>query len=172
MTDGVLSEDDMPRPGRWGILAALVALTLAVGALGGLVTAPRIATWYAHLAKPPFVPPSWVFAPVWTALYLAMAVAAWRVARTPPGPARRRALVLFFVQLGLNALWSPAFFGARSPLLGLVVIVPLWLAILATLRAFARLDRLAGLLFWPYLAWVSFASLLVVAILILNGPGL
>ena len=150
---------------------AVAALpVIAVSALGGLVTAPNIPAWYAGLAKPPGTPPNWLFGPVWTALYVAMAVAIWRVLAVPEGtPGRGRAIVLFFVQLALNCAWSFAFFGARNPLLGLVVISALLVAIAATIAAFRPLDRLAALLLVPYLAWVLYASWLNVGIWWLNG---
>lgn len=127
--------------------------------LGQWATFPNLAPWYAHLAKPPFNPPNWIFGPVWTALYALMAVAAWRVmgsnART-----RNVALLFFAVQLGLNAAWSWLFFALHSPLLGLCDIVPQLLAILVTIRLFFAIDRLAGLCLVPLAAWVGFAGLL------------
>lgn len=158
-----------PPVNRWVSLAIWLALVFAVAAAGSAVTTPQIPTWYASLAKPPFNPPSWVFGPVWTLLYAMMAVAIWRIARLPPVAAgRRTALWLFLAQLALNGLWSPAFFGLQSPLLGLAVIVPL-LAVLAwTVAVFFRLDTLAGLLLVPYLLWVAFATVLNAAIVSLN----
>jgi len=142
----------------------------AVSVAGGLVTRPSIPTWYAALAKPDFTPPNWLFAPVWTTLYALMAYAAWRILSRPGDQPRRAAAVTaFFVQLGLNCLWSFAFFGARSPTMGLIVIAALIVAIAATIRAFRRLDRTAALLLVPYLAWVAYAAALNGAILHLNG---
>jgi benzodiazapine receptor len=141
-------------------LAALVfwvALCLLAGLIGSLFTAPAIATWYRDLQKPAWGPPNWVFAPVWTALYVAMGVAAWLVwRRAVPGVAA--ALVLFAVQLALNVVWSGLFFGLHSPGAALLDIVLLWLAILATLVAFWRVSPAAGILLLPYLGWVSFAA--------------
>jgi benzodiazapine receptor len=154
------------------LLRALVA-TVPVGLaalLGGLATAPNIPTWYVHLAKPWFTPPNFVFGPAWTVLYAMMAYAIWRIlGRAAMTHGRGAAIATFFVQLALNMAWSFAFFGAHSPLLGLVVIVPLWLSIAATMAQFWNIDRVAGLLFVPYLAWVSFASALNYSIWTMNG---
>lgn len=147
----------------------LVLACVVLGAAGGLVTAPAIESWYTTLEKPWFTPPSWVFGPVWTVLYTLQGVAAWLLWR---GGLERRevkiALGLFGVQFALNLAWSPAFFGLQSPLLGLVVIVPLWFAIAATMAAAWRVDRRATLLLVPYLAWVSLATALNYAIWTLN----
>lgn len=169
MTGTTASKDDLPRPWSWAILAGLILLTIGVGWLAGLSTQAKIPTWYATLRKPDFTPPSWLFPVAWTFLYITMAIAAWHVWKLAASPGRTRGLVLFFVQLALNGAWSPAFFTAESPLLGMIVIVPLWLGVLATLVAFWRLDRVSGLLFVPYLAWVSFASLLNATILAMNS---
>lgn len=150
--------------------ALLAALPPAlVSALGALATYPNIPTWYAGLAKPGFTPPNWVFAPVWTLLYAMMAYAAWRVLSLPADrPRRRPGLLAYAVQLALNAAWSWAFFALHAPALGLLVILALLAAIMATLELFWKLDRTAGLLLVPYLGWVSFAALLNYAILKLN----
>ena len=118
--------------------------------------------WYQSIAKPSWTPPGWLFGPVWTVLYALMAVAAWRVWRTAPAPARSLALGLMLAQLVLNAAWSPLFFGLRSPALAFVDICALWLALVWTMVAFRRVDAPAGWMLVPYLAWVSFA-------LVLNG---
>jgi translocator protein len=140
------------------VLLGFIALTLAVGFLAGQVTAPNIPGWYAHLVKPGINPPAWVFAPVWTLLYVLMAVAAWRVWLKTGW--RRAALGLWAIQLGLNFAWSFIFFGAHALLPALVELAVLWLAILATLLAFWRIDRPASWLLAPYLTWVSFAGML------------
>jgi benzodiazapine receptor len=161
---------ETPTPSRnpWIVLVGFLALSIAVMAIGGLVTAPAVADWYQGLTKPSWTPPDWLFGPVWTVLYLAMAVAAWLVWRRWGWQGARCALTLYFVQLGLNFLWSPAFFGLRDPLLGMIVIVPLWLTVAATTAAFFRMHRLAGWIFVPYLAWTSYAVGLNAAILALN----
>lgn len=150
-----------------GVLAGFLVVCLVTGLLGGWVTAQSVGSWYPTLVKPSWNPPAWVFGPVWTALYVLMAVAAWRVWRRQ-GPGRRRALFLFFGQLFLNGLWSFLFFGAQSPGLALVDIAALWLALATTALAFFSRDRLAGILMIPYLAWVSFAAVLNLAIWRLN----
>jgi tryptophan-rich sensory protein len=116
--------------------------------------------WYAHLSKPSFNPPDWLFAPVWTILYFLMGVAAFLVWHRQGSARAFPALAFFLVQLALNAGWSWIFFGLHKPGAALVEIGVLWLAILATLVAFARLRRAAGLLLVPYLLWVSFAAYL------------
>ena len=137
-------------------LALVVSLLLAFGAAAlGAQFAPG--EWYASLRKPPWNPPGWIFGPVWTLLYAAMAVAAWRVWRA--GGARP-ALAAYGVQLVLNAAWSWLFFGLRRPDLAFAEILLLWGAILVTMILFLRKDRPAGLLMAPYLAWVSFAAIL------------
>ena len=148
--------------------AIAVVFVLAASISGRLATTANWLPWYAALAKPSFNPPNWVFAPAWGALYLLMAFAVWRVMRWPPSPARRWALILFFVQLALNAAWSWMFFTAQSPLLGLIDIVPQWLVIAATTILFFRIDRIAGLALVPLTAWVAYASLLNAAIFWLN----
>ena len=116
--------------------------------------------WYARLAKPSWNPPGWLFAPVWTALYAMMAIAVWMIWRRGGWRAQRVSLGLFLTQLVLNALWTPLFFGLHRPDLALVDIIALWFAIVATIMAFARVHRGAAALLVPYLAWVSFATLL------------
>ncbi len=148
-------------------LAAWVVLCLAVSAVGGLITAGSVESWYPTLEKPSFNPPSWVFAPVWTVLYVAMGVAAWRVwRRRHAGSAR--ALVVFGVQLALNLLWSALFFGLQNPGLALIEIVVLLIAMVVCGLMFWRIDRWAGLLFVPYAGWVAFATVLNAAIWSLN----
>jgi benzodiazapine receptor len=155
-----------------GVFLSLVCVCYGVAGVGAFFTAPEIATWYAALAKPSFNPPNWIFAPVWTALYGFMAIAAWLVWRTPKlgvtAASRRAGLILFVIQLCLNALWTPLFFRFHQLLAALIVIVFLWVAIvLATVR-FWQVDRLAGVLMLFYLAWVSFATALNFEIYRLN----
>jgi benzodiazapine receptor len=146
----------------------LVICTLVAG-LASAVTNPKIPTWYAGLTKPAFTPPDWLFGPVWTLLYAMMAIAAWRVWRTQGEPdLRRRALAVFGAQLALNGIWPFAFFGAESPLAGLLVILALEALILWAILLFSRLDRIAALLMAAYAAWVAYAAALNVAILALN----
>jgi tryptophan-rich sensory protein len=150
-------------------LVGFLGLCFGVAALGSAVTLPAVRDWYPTLAKPGFTPPNWLFGPVWTVLYAAMAVAAWRAWRTKGSEAvRRLALRAFALQLGLNLAWSFAFFGAKSLVVGLIIILLLEAAILWTTALFARLDRLAAWLMAPYAAWVAYAAVLNISILRLN----
>ncbi|WP_245427369.1 TspO/MBR family protein [Pleomorphomonas carboxyditropha] len=150
------------RPAMGKIAAALAAVApvVAAAAVGNFATLPNITPWYESLAKPPFNPPNAVFGPVWTLLYILMAGAFFRILRSPEGAARRWAIMLFLVQITLNAAWSVAFFGSHSPAAGLVVILLLDTAIAATIHAFLAVDRIAGGALVPYLGWVAFATLL------------
>ena len=149
-------------------LAAFVVVCLGGGAASGLATPPG--EWYASLAKPAWTPPPWVFGPAWTALYLMMAVSGWRLWRRRDARPResRVALVLFAVQLALNFLWTPVFFGLQAPGPALAVIFLLFVAIAATILAAWRACRTAAALLVPYLAWVAFASALNAAIWRMN----
>ncbi len=149
----------------WAGLGGWIAACFTAAAVGSLFPP---GAWYAQLDKPPFNPPSWIFAPVWTALYLGMAVAAWLVWRRGGFAGAPVALGLFVAQLLLNGAWSWLFFGLHRPGLALAEILVLWALIAATLVAFWAQSRAAGLLFVPYLAWVSFASVLNVALWRLN----
>jgi tryptophan-rich sensory protein len=151
--------------------AALIAggLVFVDSLLGQFATFPNLAPWYAGLAKPSFNPPNGVFGPVWTLLYALMALAFWRVLILPGQEGRKLAIALFLAQLALNVVWAFAFFAARSPLLGLIDIGPQLLLVAATLWAFWRLDRFAGLCLLPLLLWVGFAAALNFGIWRLNG---
>lgn len=151
---------------HWLVLVILIAVCFAVAGLGGLTTTPNIPNWYAGLAKPSWTPPGWLFGPVWSGLYLSMAVAAWLVWRKGNAAVP---MTLFGVQLVFNAAWSWLFFGLHSPGMAFIDIVLRWAAIAATTLAFRRRSLVAGLLFLPYLAWVSFAAVLNFAIWRLNG---
>lgn len=139
-------------------LALALAAAAAAQGLGAWFTSRSVTTWYPMLTKPVWMPPGWVFGPVWTALYVLMAVAAGLVWRERARSAVASALFLYGVQLALNVLWSALFFGLRSPGAGLIGIVGLWAAIGGTLVAFWRIRRLAGWLLVPYLLWVSYAA--------------
>ena len=152
----------------WAGFLVLVAVCFAIAAIGGAVTAPKIGTWYATLAKPSWTPPNGLFAPVWSLLYLSMAIAAWLVWRRSGWTGAAAPLTLFGVQLLLNAAWSWLFFGLESPGLALVDILLLWTAIAATTVAFWRQSKPAGVLFIPYLIWVTFACALNFAVWRLN----
>jgi tryptophan-rich sensory protein len=149
-----------------GLVAWLVASFVAAGI--GAAAAIDAAPFYAQLVRPAWAPPASLFGPVWTALYLLMAIAAWLAWRVGGFRAARTALALFFVQLALNALWSWLFFAWHRGGLALADIVVLWAAIVATLLAFWRIRPLAGALLVPYLLWVSFATALNLAVWRLN----
>jgi benzodiazapine receptor len=150
----------------WFALVGFLVLTFAAAGLGSLLTGDPASGWYASLQKPSFNPPNWIFAPVWSALYGAMAVAAWLVYRRA---GMVRAHAWFFAQLVLNVLWSGLFFALQRPLAAFVDIVALWALVLTTAIMFARHSRVAAWLFAPYLAWVSFAALLNFSIWRLNS---
>jgi tryptophan-rich sensory protein len=147
-------------PSRARLILGLVgwlALCFSAAALGGFFMPGE---WYAQLRKPSWNPPGWIFGPVWTVLYAMMAIAAWLVWRRGGFAVQRVPLGVFLLQLLLNALWSPLFFGLHNPGLAFAEILLLWLGLLATLLIFWRRSRGAGLLLVPYLAWVSFAAVL------------
>lgn len=149
-------------------LAFFVALCLGIGALGAAVVATSVDSWYADLAKPSFTPPDRVFGPVWTALYVLMAIAAWRVWRAADRDTRRGPLTLFALQLALTLGWTVVFFGLQKIGAALATIVVLDVGVVVTTLAFRPIDRWAGLLMAPYLAWVAFATVLNIAIWRLN----
>lgn len=151
-----------------GLIASVTAC-FAAAAIGSLATTPNIGGWYAALEKPAWTPPNWLFGPVWTLLYLTMALAAWLVWRRFAWREARGPLGLFLGQLVLNAGWSWLFFGWKMPGVALVELVVLWVAIALTAVAFWRRSAAAGLLLLPYLAWVTFAAVLNLAIWRLNG---
>ncbi len=153
---------------RWISLIGWLGLCFAVAGIGGRWTAAEIPDWYRTLARPGFAPPNWVFGPVWSALYLLMAIAAWLAGQSVASPLRTWALALFVVQLGLNLAWSWIFFRHHAVGAAVVEIVLLWVAIGATTAVFGRVAPVAGWLMAPYWAWVSFAAVLNAAIWRLN----
>ena len=140
-----------------------IGICLLAGGVGYIFTTSAIPTWYATLNKPFFSPPNWVFAPVWTILYILIGISLYLIWQKKMVPA------IFWVQLILNAAWSIIFFGMRNPILALIDIVVLWIAIIFTLKSFYKLNKLAGNLLIPYLLWVSFAAILNLAIVVLNS---
>jgi benzodiazapine receptor len=146
-----------PATQGWIALIGWTVLCFAVAAVGSAFPPDD---WYRTLNKPSFAPPDWLFAPVWTLLFLMMAVSAWLVARRSQPPLQNPAICAFLCQLILNALWSGLFFGLHRPDLALIEIVILWGAILLTITLFRRRSRIAAWLLAPYLAWVSFATAL------------
>lgn len=150
-------------------LVVALLLPLAVGMVSGWITADGVRSWYPSIAKPGFTPPDWVFGPVWTALYISMGWASyliWRRGFHAPGV--RAALTFYAIQLLLNSLWSPLFFGLQSPGLAFAEIVVFWAALAWTVVLFRRVSLAAALVMMPYLAWVSFATVLNFAIWRLN----
>lgn len=150
------------------VLAFFVALCLVIGALGAAVVATSVDTWYADLAKPSFTPPDRVFGPVWTVLYVLMAIAAWRVWRAADRDTRRGPLTLFALQLALTLGWTVVFFGLQKIGAALATIVVLDVGVAVTMLAFRPIDRWAGLLMVPHLGWVAFTTVLNIAIWRLN----
>ena len=150
------------------VLAAFVAVCFAAAGIGGIATASSVDTWYASLEKPSWAPPGWLFGPVWSVLYLTMAIAAWLLWRRRRVLSVRLPLTLFFIQLTLNAGWSWLFFGLQLPGLAFAELVLLWFAILATMLAFAKRVTPSGWLMAPYLLWTTFAAALNLAIWRLN----
>lgn len=143
-------------------LAVSVLLCLSAGVAGSLFTAPAISGWYQFLNRPAFAPPNWIFAPVWTTLYILMGISlylAWR---------RHARLIWFWTQLVLNANWSLVFFGLRSPKLALLNIIILWFSIIFTIKDFRHKSSPAAWLLVPYLVWVTFATYLNWSIMRLN----
>lgn len=155
---------DLPgRNARWGALISLVLVTAAAAAIGSLASV-RSADFYYQLSRPSWAPPSNVFGPVWTVLYLAMAVAAWLMVRARGWPAARPLIVLYVAQLVFNAVWTWLFFRWHLGALAFIEILILWVLVAVMASAFGRVRPLAGLLLVPYLAWVTFAAALTYAI--------
>ena len=146
-----------------------IVLVEIIGSLGTIATSPSIPGWYASLNKPFFTPPNWLFGPVWTTLFLLMGIALYLVWQEGLRKSNARlAVYAFSFQIALNVLWSFLFFGLRSPILGLVEIVILWIAILYTIIRFYRVSKPAAWLLIPYLAWVTIATFLNLGVLLLN----
>jgi len=143
----------------WLVLLLFFAICLGAGAVGSFFTSEGMRDWYPRLRKPTGTPPSWVFGPLWTILYVLMAISAWLVWREY-GRGARFALAIFLAQLALNVAWSGIFFGSRMPAMALVEIVILWLAIAFNIFVFHLLLPIAALLLTPYLLWVTYAGYL------------
>ena len=150
-------------------LMVSIGVCFLAATVGSVFTTGSIDTWYVTLNKPFFNPPNWIFGPVWTMLYLMMGIslyAFWN--KKTNATEKRQGISLFFVQLAINVLWSILFFGLKSPIAALVGIIILWFAIYLTIRNFLKVSKLAGWLLIPYLAWVSFATVLNLSIVLLN----
>lgn len=144
------------------LLILSTGLCLGAGIVGSFFTVSSIPTWYVTLNKPVFSPPNWIFAPVWTILYILMGISlylVWQKGKVP---------FIFWIQLILNTVWSIVFFGMKNPALALVDIIALWIIIILTIKSFYKISKTAGYLLIPYLLWVSFAAILNLAIVILN----
>ncbi|MBN1871822.1 MAG: tryptophan-rich sensory protein [Candidatus Omnitrophica bacterium] len=152
----------------WKLIISLL-ICQAAGIIGSFFTAQSVTTWYLDMRKPFFTPPNYIFAPVWFLLYLLMGIAFFLVWRIKMDPSKlRAAFAIFITQLLLNSTWSIAFFGFKSPMAGLIVIVALWLAICYTIIIFRKISLTAAMLLIPYILWVSFAVFLNGAIFVLN----
>ena len=150
-------------------LIVSIIIPVAIGATAGFFTAAGVDSWYQSINKPSWNPPSWIFAPVWTILYIMMGIALFLVWKSNNNEAlKKRAMILFFVQLALNFFWSFIFFDQQQPGWALVEIIAMWVAILLTIFAFAKVNKIAAWLLVPYISWVSFASILNYTIWQLN----
>ena len=150
-------------------LAVSIIACLLAGFIGGIFTSSSVSTWYETLNKPSFSPPNWVFGPVWTLLYILMGISFYIVwLKSFKEKEVKKAAAIFAVQLLLNMLWSILFFGLKSPLAAFIEVVLLWLAICLTILQFSKISKPAAYLLVPYILWVSFASVLNLAIVLLN----
>jgi tryptophan-rich sensory protein len=149
-------------------LIACLALTLGVGAIAGIATANSIDSWYSTIQKPSFNPPNYVFGPVWTLLYILMGISLYMIIIAPPHPLKRKAIILFILQLFFNFCWSFIFFSFHELLWASVEIIVLWVLILLTIIQFSKINKIAPWLLVPYLAWVSFATRLTFSVYFLN----
>jgi tryptophan-rich sensory protein len=145
-----------------------ISLPLAVGAAAGMSTSQSVRGWFTELNRPFFSPPNWVFAPVWTTIYILMGISFYLIWKSPAGRERYRAMAVYFVQLFLNFCWSFIFFYFRLTGWALAEIILLWLMIIAMIVAFYRVKPAAAYLNFPYLLWVTFASILNGAYFVLN----
>lgn len=153
---------------KWITIALCMLLPLAVGFVSGKITRENIISWYPMLEKPAFTPPNYLFGPVWTLLYLLMGISLYLIVRQPSSANRTKALTLFSVQLLLNFWWSILFFRFHLIAIALIDIILLLVFIIAMISSFLKVDRTAAHLQWVYLAWVSFATALNMAIWVLN----
>ena len=155
----------------WIALVISLAAAFGAAAIGGAGTSKAIPVWYKGLKKPSFTPPEWAFGPVWTILYLLMAIAAWMVWEQGIAASVALPLAVYGIQLALNVLWSFLFFAWKKLRAGFIEIIALWAAVLATLLLFWGVSSIAGVLTVPYLAWVSVASALNYKVWKLNPAG-
>ncbi|MFW6134178.1 MAG: TspO/MBR family protein [Elusimicrobiota bacterium] len=153
---------------KWVKLILSILMCQGAGLIGSIFTGQSVNTWYPTITKPSFTPPNWIFAPVWTILFILLGVSFYFVWIKKTEKQKSKAFTIFFIQLGLNILWSAVFFGMRSPLGGLIVIVFLWTAIFITINKFKPISLTSAWLLAPYFSWVSFAAVLNYSIFILN----
>ena len=150
-------------------LATSIIVCFLAGGVGTIFTNGSLYTWYPHLIKPFFSPPNSVFGPVWTILYLLMGVSFYLIWKKGTKNKKVREAMMFFgIQLGINAIWTPIFFGAHNTLLALIVILLLWVFILKTILLFSKINKIASYLLYPYILWVSFATILNFSLYLLN----
>jgi len=145
-----------------------IVIPFIAGGIGSLATFPNVSTWYATLEKPFFSPPNWIFGPVWTLLYVLMGVSLYLLWTSTRKGDKTKAFMAFGIQIALNTLWSVFFFGLHAPVGGLITIVILLISIALTIRYFWHFSKMASYLLLPYLLWVSFATILNIAIVALN----
>jgi len=152
------------------LLEVFIAIVIAqiAGFLGSIFTTSSINSWYNTLNKPSWNPPNWIFAPVWTTLFIFMGIASYLIWRNKRNPLSKKTLVLYFIHLIFNILWSVFFFGLKNPFMALLEIIALWIIILVLIMKFYKINKTAAYLMIPYLAWVSFATILNASIVILN----
>lgn len=155
---------------RFSVTNALISagLVTATAIVGTFATSQTVKTWYPELIKSPINPPAEVFGPAWTVLYIMMAISFYLILESPETKKRIQAIRIFFYQLTLNGLWSVAFFGLKGIFTGLLIIVALWFAIVATIYSFSQIRKSAAWLLLPYLFWVTFATYLNYSVLVLN----
>lgn len=150
-------------------LVICIAIPLIIGSISGILVSKNVTSWYKTLVKSTFNPPNWIFGPAWTLLYILMGIALFLVIKNGFNDSNVKiAVSVFALQLLLNAAWSPVFFNLHQIFLALIIIVTLWLMIIATMFVFWRVNSVASMILVPYLAWVSFASLLNYSIYLLN----
>lgn len=149
--------------------AGSIAISFLAGFIGSLATRPNIPTWYADLDKPAFIPPNYVFGPVWSILYVLTGIALALVILAPSTLSKKNAYAWFGIQLALNTVWSLVFFGARTPWAGVIIILLLISSIIMAARAFYDHSKLAAWILAPYLAWVCFATYLTIGVAVLNS---
>ena len=154
---------------KWLKLSVAVIGCELVGIIGSVFTVSAIPNWYSSLNKPFFSPPNWLFGPVWTLLYLFMGISLYLIWQQGVQKKKiKTALKYFFIQLALNFVWTPIFFGLKSPALALIVIIAMLVFIVLTIKKFYPINNWAAYLLIPYLAWVSFATILNASIVLLN----